>query len=281
MNDFGCCVRVRREHVGRDMNLLVSKRSWLLAPALFLASLAALLATWFSMEPSSLLAAFDADGYSFFELLTIPFFALIVPAVWLCCPFSGTLGRKSLLCMGVTCVAVMAVVKELDLHLVLMHHLYPDLVDVHGCVQGLVKPDGSPLVGTPFKMRFVMNGAVPLGAKAVAVSYFILFFGVFAAMLSYYLPCLVRGFFRMHPVAWTMCFFGLSGVMVQICDRLPAWYRHLRGISKDCLDASFVALCTALEEGGEMMVAAFALIAILQAHAIYAGDRPPPEFAEL
>ena len=30
-----------------------------------------------------------------------------------------------------------------------------------------------------------------------------------------------------------------------------------------------------------MMIAAFAILAILQAHAIYANDRPPPEFAEL
>lgn len=263
------------------MNLLVSKRSWLLAPALFVASLLTLFVTWVVMEPTSLLAAFDAGGYSFFELVTVPFFALIVPAVWLCCPFSGSLGRKSLLCMGVTCVAVMAVVKELDLHLVLMHRLYPDVVDVHGCVQGLFKPDGSPLVGTPFKLRFIRNGEAPFGAKAIVVSYFILFFGVFAAMLSCYIPRLIRGFFRMHPVAWTMCFFGLSGVMVQVCDRLPAWYRHLCGISKECLNVSFVALCAALEEGGEMMVAAFALLAILQAHAIYVGDRPLPEFAEL
>ena len=30
-----------------------------------------------------------------------------------------------------------------------------------------------------------------------------------------------------------------------------------------------------------MLIAAFALLAILQAHAIYSRDNPPPEFAEL
>lgn len=263
------------------MNILVSERSWLLAPAIFLLSLALLFVVWSVMEPSALLAAFDAGGYSFFETMTVPFFALIVPAVWLCCPFTGSVKRRVLLCAGVTCIAVMAVVKELDLHLMLMHYLYPGLVSPDGYVQGLVKPNGTPLVGTPFKLRFIMNAGVPFGAKAVAVSYFILMFGVFAAMLAYYFPRLIKGFFRLHPVAWTMAVFGTSGVMVQVFDRLPAWYRHLHGIPKSGLSESFVALCAAFEEGGEMMIAAFAILAILQAHAIYVGDRPPPQFAEL
>ena len=47
------------------MNLLVSKKSWLLAPSLALASLAALACTWAVMEPEALRAAFDADGASY------------------------------------------------------------------------------------------------------------------------------------------------------------------------------------------------------------------------
>ncbi len=40
-------------------------------------------------------------------------------------------------------------------------------------------------------------------------------------------------------------------------------------------DAS-TALCTCLEEGGEMMIATFALIAIVQAHRLYrCGGRQP------
>lgn len=263
------------------MNMLVSKKSWMLAPVVFLLSLAALAVTWAVMEPQALRSAFDAAGYSFFETLTVPFYALIVPLVWLCCPFGGSAKRKVLLCAGVSCIAAMAVVKELDLHLVLMRQLYPDVINPDGSVCGLLKPDGSPLTGTPFKMRFLTNAGAPFGAKVVAVSYFALMFGVFAAMLAYFFPRLVKGFFKLHPVAWTMCFFGASGVMVQVFDRLPAWYRHSCGLAKMDLADSFSAFCTAFEEGGEMMIAAFALLAILQAHAIYAGDRPPPEFAEL
>ncbi len=263
------------------MNVLASRRSWLLAPVAWALSIAALAAVWAVMEPSALKAAFDGGGYSFFEAMTVPFFALIVPAVWLCCPFSGSPARKVFLCLCVSCLAAMAVAKELDLHVMLLQRAYPDVVGPNGSVCGLVKPNGAPLTGTPFKMRFLTNGAAPLGAKCMVVAYFVLLFGVFAAMLAYYFPRLVRGFFRLHPVAWTMCFFGLSGVMVQMCDRLPAWYRHSQAASGAGMGDSMSALCTALEEGGEMMIAAFALLAILQAHAIYAPDRPGQGLAEL
>ena len=249
------------------MNLLVAKRSWMLAPAVFLLAVVLLSLTWAVMEPQALRVAFDADGHSFFETLTLPFYALIVPTVWLCCPFAGSAKRKTLLCAAVSCVAVMAVVKELDLHLAAMTALYPDVV--------------ANFKGTPFKMRFLTRSGIPLGAKTLALAYFVLFFGVFAALLAYFFRRLMKGFFRLHPVAWTMCFFGGSGVMVQICDRLPAWYRHAKGLSKSNVADSFTAFCTAFEEGGEMLIAAFALLAILQAHAIYARDNPPPEFADL
>jgi hypothetical protein len=250
------------------MDLLVSKKSWLLAPVVYLLSMVALAVVWMVMEPQSLRAAFDADGMSFFETMTIPFYALIVPTVWLCCPFSGSVKRRMLLCSAVSCVAVMAVVKELDLHLFAMKSMFPDVV--------------ANFKGTPFKMRFLTRGGIPFSAKLLAVSYFALFFGVFAALLAYYFPCLLKGFFRFHPVAWTMCFFGGSGVMVQVFDRLPAWYRHAKGLPKSAVvDGPFGSFCTAFEEGGEMMIAAFALIAILQAHAIYSPDRPSDGFAEI
>lgn len=248
------------------MNLLVSKKSWMLSPVVYLLSLAGLAFLWYVMEPVALRAAFDADGKSFFETLTIPFYALIVPAVWLCCPFSGSVKRKVLLCSAVSCVAVMAIIKQLDIHLAVIRSIYPDVI--------------ANFKGTPFKMRFITGSGIPFGAKVVVLSYFVLFFGVFAALLAYYFPKLVKGFFRLHPVAWTMCCFGASGVMVQICDRLPAWYRHCKGmVDKSLLvDSAFGSLCTAFEEGGEMMIAAFALIAILQAHAIYSPDSSPRGF---
>ena len=246
------------------MNLLASRKSWLLSPVVFVLSLMALACVWAAMEPMELRAAFDADGKSFFEILTIPFYALIVPTVWLACPFGGSVKRKVLLCLAVTCVAVMAVCKELDLHIAFLSSVYPDTV--------------ANFRGTPFKMRFLTRGGIPVGAKLMVISYFVLFFGVFAALFSVYAVKFIKGVFRLHPVAWTAGCLGASGVLVQICDRIPAWYRHTLGAGVD-FPLSVLSACTAFEEGGEMMLAAFALIAILQAHELYGagGEKYPVE----
>ena len=250
----------------------MSSKSYLTAPVVFVIGVLALLATWFVMEPAALHHAFDQDGYSPFELATVPFYAIIVPLVWWKCPFTGSRARRTLLCAAVSCVALMAVVKELDLHVMAMHGLFPEVVKPDGSVYGLVKPNGEALAGTPFKMRFLTNGGAPLGAKALVLAYFALFFGVFGVTLAYFAKDLVVGFFRKVPPAWSMCCFGAAGVMVQLCDRMPAWVRHIRHLPKpsgDEVDA-VSSLFTALEEGGEMLIAIFAIIAILQAHKLYA-----------
>jgi hypothetical protein len=250
----------------------MSSKSYLTAPVVFVIGVLALLATWLVMEPAALHHAFDQDGYSPFELATVPFYAIIVPLVWWKCPFTGSRARRTLLCAAVSCVALMAVVKELDLHVMAMHGLFPEVVKPDGSVYGLVKPNGEALAGTPFKMRFLTNGGAPLGAKALVLAYFALFFGVFGVTLAYFAKDLVMGFFRKVPPAWSMCCFGAAGVMVQLCDRMPAWVRHIRHLPKpsgDEVDA-VSSLFTALEEGGEMLIAIFAIIAILQAHRLYA-----------
>lgn len=252
------------------MDIANSRHSFLFGPFVFILCAVALFVTWLVMDPTALHHAFDNDGRSPFELATIPFFAAIIPLVWWKCPFTGSRARRTLLCAAVSIVAFMAVVKELDLHLWAMHALFPQVVNADGSVYGLVKPNGTPLTGTPCKMRFLTNPGAPLAAKAFVLFYFTSFFGVFAAMLAYFFGPLMKGFFKLHPVAWTMCCFGSSGVMVQIMDRLPAWYRHAKGLPKEKAIDACASLCTAFEEGGEMMIALFALIAIIQAHQYYA-----------
>ena len=249
----------------------MNSKAYLTGPVLFVLGILALLATWLAMDPVALHNAFAQDGYSPFELATIPFYAVLVPLVWWKCPFTGSRARRTLFCAAVSCVALMAVVKELDLHLILMHKLFPQVVDASGNVIGLIRPDGRVLSGTPFKMRFLTNAGAPLGAKALALAYFTLFFGVFGVTLTYFAPALIAGFFKKVAPAWTMCCFGTAGVMVQLCDRMPAWVRHIRHLPKpkgDEID-SISSLFTALEEGGEMLIAIFAILAILQAHALY------------
>lgn len=249
------------------MNLLTSKNSWLLAPIIFLLFIIAFAVVWGIMEPEALCAAFDDDGKSFFEAMTISVYALIVPAVWLCCPFGGSMRRKIILCSIITCIAAMAIVKELDLHIMVLNAMYPDVV--------------ASFKGTPFKMKFLTSGKVPLGAKLATLPYYILLFGFFAGMLLCYARRLIVGIFKLHPVAWSIGCLGASGVMVQIFDRLPAWYRHAHGLRKNAIIGEFGSFCTAFEEGGELMIAAFALLAILQAHIIYSPDKSVTGFSDL
>lgn len=245
------------------------KKGWLIGPCAWFACVVTLLVTWAVMEPAALHHFFDQSGYSPFELATLPVFGAIVPLVWICCPFEGSKKRKTILCILVSIVAVMAIVKEMDLHNMILHDLYPSIVGENGSIipGQFFKPDGRPLTGTAFKMRFLTNAAVPIGAKAIVVGYFALFFGTFAATFLYLLPTWIKGVFSLNPAAWSFGCAGGSGVMVQITDRLPAWIRHGAEIDleADGVITKASSFCTAFEEGGEMMLALFCLLTIILA----------------
>lgn len=244
------------------------KRNFLVGPAVWCLLLAVLLVVWALTDPATLIRIFDQNGYAPFELATLPFFAAIVPLVWWKCPFGGSAVRRATLCAMVSLVAVMAIVKELDLHLLALHALYPDFVSERGgLLPGLFKPNGAPLGGTPFKMRVLTNAGVPLGMKAAILGYFAALFGVFAVGFAYLLKSWVVGVIRLVPSAWAVGCFGVSGLMVQVADRLPAWLDHAHGLSKGAGGVtSAQALCTVLEEGGELLVAILALLAIVLGH---------------
>ena len=251
------------------MNLKEANKSFLVGPIVFVLCLLALLATWAVMEPASLRSFFDDNGHSPFELATLPFYAALVPLVWWKCPFTGSRLRRAILCSAVSCVALMAIVKELDIHQVAMHSLFPQIVDANGHVCNLVRDNGKPLTGTPYKMRFLTNPGAPVMAKVMVLVYFGGLFGVFAALLAYFSWPLMKGVFALHPVAWSVGCLGASGVMVQVMDRLPAWMRHVEHASKSKVVDSTSSFCTAFEEGGEMMIAIFGIMAILQAYKYY------------
>ena len=252
------------------MNILVSRRSWLIAPAFFFMGVAFFVGCWVVMTPEALRANFDADGHSMVELMTLPLFAAIAPLAWLCCPVAGSTKRKAFWCAVFTFLAFMALVRELDWHKTWFSMLWPDVA--------------SSFKGTVFKMRFLTSGSVPFVPKLFVLTFFVAFFAATVGPLAYFIRRLLKGLFRLHPVAWTMAVFGATGVMVQACDRLPSMLRKANLFSPELMDKStgvLTALFTALEEGGEMMLAIFALVAILQAHLIYSPDSPDPGFAEL
>lgn len=251
------------------MDMFKDKKSFLIAPVAWVACMLVLLAVWWVMEPAALVRLFDAEGYSPIELATLPFFAAIVPVVWWKCPFEGSKRRRTLLCASVSLVAVMAIVKETDLHNMALHALFPSYVGDDGLlIPGvLTRPNGKPLTGTPFKLRVLTNGGVPFAMKVCVTGYFAALFGVFAAGFAYLFKNWVLGVFKLAPSAWAVGCFGASGLMVQVTDRLPSWLGHTHGLSKSASGITAAqSLCTALEEGGEMMIAIFAILAIVLAH---------------
>lgn len=242
------------------------RKEWLVPVFAFAALAAALLVTWAVTDPATLVANFDRDGHSPFELATIPFYAAIVPAVWALCPFKT---RRVLLCSMVTVVALMAIVKELDLHLCALQALYPDFIGedgsvIAGTITKVKHGEVMNVTGTPFKMRVLTSAEAPLGMKTLIVLYFALFFGTFAAGFAYLFQFWLDGVLTLRPCAWAWGCFGGSGVMVQLADRLPAWLGHAGGLgSKSGETVTYAtSFMTAFEEGGELMIAVFALMTI-------------------
>ena len=117
-------------------------------------------------------------------------------------------------------------------------------------------------------VMLVTHGAVPVGMKLAILFYFAAFFGTFAAGFAYLGIPWVKGVFRLDPACWAWGCFGASGVLVQVADRLPSWLDHRFGLDKHAVDGITPAtsLCTCLEEGGELMIAVFALLTIQLAH---------------
>lgn len=233
------------------MNILTSRRAYLLAPVVTLICLIVLIHVWALIEPGRLVPLFDDNGASPVELMTLPLFALIVPLVWLCPPVAGGTKRKCLWAALWSLLAVMAIVRQTDLHKLLFAQVWPDLAGTFR--------------GTVYKMRFLKAAEIPLAPKFFVCGFFGLFFAAVAIPLIRYIKPLIGGFFRFEPVAWTMACFGAVSTAVIIVDRIPS---KLRKAGVDLGDSA-LALVKTLEEGGEMVMALLALLAILQSHLIF------------
>jgi hypothetical protein len=238
------------------MNILTSEKSFLLAPAFALLGYAVIVVLSLTVQPEALLALFDKDGASPVELMTLPLFALIVPLVWLCPPCGGRTRRQCLWAALWSLLAILAIVRQTDLHKILFAHIYPAI-------------DAS-FKGTVYKMRFLKAGDIPVAPKIFVCGFFAVFFAAVAVPVVRYIRPLVVGFFRREVTAWTMATFGAVSTAVLVIDRLPAKLRKAGVLLSD----STLALMKALEEGGEMLMALLALLAILQAHLIFGRRRP-------
>ena len=236
--------------------MLTSKRSWLVAPVVAVLSFALLLGLWGVTDPGVYASWFSVrSGLAPVEWMTLPLFALIVPLAWLCPPQTGSVRRQWLWATLWSALGAIAIIRETDLHKLLFARIWPDVA--------------ASFPGTVFKMRFLKASCVPLAPKLFVLAVFAVFFAAAAIPLVRYAVPLAKGFFRLAPVAWSAATFGAVSLFVLFIDRLPANLRDWGVVNlKSPGHESGLALCCGLEEGAEMLMAALALLALLQAHLV-------------
>ena len=240
------------------MNLLESKKSWLVAPIAALSGFALILLLWSVTDPREFVTWFSIDeGFAPVEWMTLPIFGLIVPLVWLCPPQSGSTRRKCVWAFLWSSLAVMAIVRETDIHKIVFANIWPDIANTFS--------------GTVYKMRFLKADSIPFLPKLFVFIFFVVFFvAVAIPLIRYFIP-LVKGFFRFEPVAWSAATFGAVSTFVLTIDRLPANLRDWGIVNlKAPGHEAGLALCKGLEEGAEMIMASLALLTLLQSYLIFA-----------
>ena len=241
--------------------MLTSGKSWLVAPVVALVGLGALLLLWGVAEPQTYLEWFQLkEGLSPVEWMTLPLFGLIVPLVWTCPPNSGGLRRQCAWSALWSVLGLIALVRETDLHKLAFARLWPEVADS--------------FPGTVFKMRFLKADAVPLMPKLFVIMVFVIFFVAVGLPLLRYLVPLLKGFFRMEPVAWSAATFGVVSAFVLVVDRLPANLRKWGIVNlKAPGHEAGLALCKGLEEGAEMVMALLALLTIVHSYLTFVHAR--------
>ena len=240
------------------LNLLTSKKSYLTAPVLALFGFALIIFLWGFIKPEEFILWFDAGaaGFSPVEWMTLPLFGLIIPLVWLCPPQSGSTRRQCAWSFLWSVLGIIAIIRETDIHKILFANIWPDVA--------------ANFSGTVFKMRFLKAGDIPLMPKLFVLMFFVVFFAAaIIPLLRYFIP-LVKGFFKLAPVAWSAATFGAVSVFVLTIDRLPANLRDWGIVNlKAPGHEAGLALCKGLEEGAEMIMASLALLALLQSYLLF------------
>jgi len=229
--------------------LLKSKSSWLAAPLLWLVAIAALILVWALKTPEWIQAHFDNDGASPVETATVALFFFQIGFLWLVNPMRPG-WQRPLWLADFSFLTFCAICRELDWHKL------------------LVSPSTLPGTthGTPFKLKFLLNAKNPLADRLLVAACFVVVAVLFIGTLIYFFRRLLKGLFKFHPVCWSIGFFGGTILLIQLFDRANAVLRKDFGIY---LTERQHALTTVLEEGQELLLPLFIILAILQAHFIY------------
>lgn len=238
---------------GSSLPFLKSSASWLAAPLFWLAGVIVLLSVWAAATPEWINLHFNNNGASPVEVVTVGFFFFQIGFLWLVPPMRPSRLRPLWLA-DFSLLSFFAICRELDWHKLL--------------VFSTVLPGTTH--GTPFKLRFLLNANNPLSARIMVALCFVLVFSLCLFTLLFFFRRLVKGLFKFHPVCWSIGFLGGTAILIHVFDRANSVLRKDFGIQ---LTESQHALTTIMEEGQELFLPIFVVLAVLQAHFIYV-DRP-------
>ena len=247
------------------MCFLKSKFSWLAAPLVWLVGIAALTLVWALNTPEWIEAHFDNQGASPVEAATLGFFYLQIVFLWLLPPVRP--GRYRWLWLtDFSLLTFFAICRELD-----WHRLLVQASNLPGTTRG-----------TPFKLKFLLNANNPLADRLIVLFCFVFVIALCGGTLLYFSRRLLKGLFILHPVCWSIGFLGGTLILIQIFDRANSVLRKDLGIM---LSSSQHALTTVLEEGHELFLPIYIMLATLQAFFIYnnepSADAPLNRFKDL
>jgi len=117
---------------------------------------------------------------------------------------------------------------------------------------------------TPFKSRFFLNPENPMYEKILFGLVLLLILGVIAYLAVKYAKHLVKSFFKLDTVTWTIAVLCVTGVVSKIIDRYPSNYRKAHGGVS--LPEDVYAVFQLVEELSEMFLPYLAMLALLQFH---------------
>ncbi len=118
---------------------------------------------------------------------------------------------------------------------------------------------------TAIKINYFKNAAVPLYSKILVAFLVGLVIATAAYLLIKYFKQMVLGFFKLHPLYWTIATFAGLGFLTQIADRFPSRYAKATGTH---LTEPIRFALKIFEEGGESLLPLLFAIGLLQFHVI-------------
>lgn len=113
---------------------------------------------------------------------------------------------------------------------------------------------------TAFKLRFFTSPKNPLHEKIIAAFVLLTVLGIAAYLIVYYTPKIIKGFFKLNPLYWTICTLGGMGVLAKVFDRIPGNYRKIVGEFMATPHMAFFGLLEEISETTLPLLVAFAFI---------------------